>query len=326
MVLLFGYKFDDRTTFITEIELEHVKEVFVEQAFVNYRIKPWLNLRGGLMLIPMGIVNEYHEPTSYNGVERPNVDKYIVPSTWREIGLGFTGQIQQSGIGYQLYLVNGFLGSDDGSAKFSGSSLFRSGRQKGAESVLTRPNLAFRVNYSGIPGLATGFSGYFGKSQSTILDGINTADPSLMASADSSLVGIRMIGIDARYTISGISWRGQFISGSVSNTDQYNQFHNADLGMGFIGYYAELSYDLLHTFNVGDDQLIPFIRYENYDTHRAVDTSVPQNTAFNRSDVTFGLGWKPNSGVIYKLDYQIFSNESTTISKQQFNAGIGIWF
>jgi len=87
LVLLFGYKFDDRVQFVTEIEFEHVKEVYVEQAFVNYNLTQGLNIRAGLMLVPMGIVNEFHEPTIFNGVERPNLDKYIIPTTWREIGI-----------------------------------------------------------------------------------------------------------------------------------------------------------------------------------------------------------------------------------------------
>lgn len=88
LVMLFAYKFDDRVSFITEIEFEHVKEVYVEQAFLNYGVSDNFNLRGGLMLVPMGIVNEYHEPTTYNGVERPSLNNKLVPTTWREMGLG----------------------------------------------------------------------------------------------------------------------------------------------------------------------------------------------------------------------------------------------
>ena len=81
LVMLFAYKFDDRVSFITEIEFEHVKEVYVEQAFLNYGVSDNFNLRGGLMLVPMGIVNEYHEPTTYNGVERPSLNNKLVPTT-----------------------------------------------------------------------------------------------------------------------------------------------------------------------------------------------------------------------------------------------------
>ncbi|MEN8764242.1 MAG: hypothetical protein ABF281_00145, partial [Wenyingzhuangia sp.] len=88
MVLLFGYQFNEKTQFVTEIELEHVNEVFVEQALLSHAINDDLNVRAGLMLVPMGIINEYHEPTTFNGVFRPAVDKSIVPTTWREVGVG----------------------------------------------------------------------------------------------------------------------------------------------------------------------------------------------------------------------------------------------
>ena len=108
LVLLFGYRFNDKTQFITEIEVEHVEEVFVEQAFVNYNVAPNVNLRGGLMLVPMGIINEFHEPTTFNGTERPAVDNVIVPTTWREIGLGVTGRFNSISLGYQAYYVQRF--------------------------------------------------------------------------------------------------------------------------------------------------------------------------------------------------------------------------
>ena len=80
LVMLFAYKFDDRVSFITEVEYEHVKEVYIEQAWLNYALNDNTNLRAGLLLVPMGIVNEYHEPTTFNGVERPTLDSKIVPT------------------------------------------------------------------------------------------------------------------------------------------------------------------------------------------------------------------------------------------------------
>ena len=99
LVLLFGYQFNEKTQFVTEVEFEHVQEVFIEQAFINYAIAPNVSLRGGLMLVPMGIINEFHEPTTFNGVERPEVDNVIVPSTWREIGIGVTGRFNEISLG-----------------------------------------------------------------------------------------------------------------------------------------------------------------------------------------------------------------------------------
>ena len=92
LVTFFGYNFNEKASFVSEVEFEHVSEVYVEQAFLDYKIKDNLSVNAGLMLIPMGIQNLYHEPPTYNGVERTNVDKYIVPTTWREMGIGLSGR------------------------------------------------------------------------------------------------------------------------------------------------------------------------------------------------------------------------------------------
>ncbi len=325
LVLMFGYKFNAKTQFITEIEVEHVKEVYVEQAFLQYEILPWLKLRGGLMLIPMGIINEYHEPSTFNGVERPNLDKYIVPTTWREIGAGFTGTFPSAALSYQIYVINGFNGYNDG-ANLNGSNGFRSGRQKGAKSIINSPNLAFKVNYFGVAGLQLGLSGYAGKTQSSLFGAIDKSDSQLVTSADSSVVGLSMLGVDARYQLGGLQLRGQANLGMVSNSANYNEFTGSDLGSSIGGWYLEASYDLLHNVESVESGLIPFIRYEQYNTHVSTEDPITQNPEFQRSDLTIGLGWKLAAGAMFKADYQHFSKQGTGDSKKQFNAGVAVWF
>ena len=325
MVLMFGYKFNEKTQFISEVEFEHVKEVFVEQAFLQYEITSWLKFRGGLMLVPMGIINEYHEPSTFNGVERPNVDKYIVPSTWREIGAGFTGVLPAAGISYQLYTMNGFNGYD-GAARLSGANGFRKGRQKGAESYMSSPNLTFRINYFGVRGLQLGLSGSKGPTQSTLYDGIDKSDANLVATADSSAVGVTMLGVDARYSRGGLMIRAQYNYGTISNTTSYNEFTGSDLGSAISGWYAELSYDVLQSIEKYTSGLIPFIRFEKYNTHQSVEGGLTVNEAFDRSDLTMGLGWKLDKGAMLKVDYQVFSNAATDESSSQLNAGVAVWF
>ena len=160
VVMFMGYKFNERVHFVTELEFEHVSEFYVEQAFVNYRINNAFNIRGGLMLIPMGIVNEYHEPTIFNGVERPNIDGKIVPTTWREMGAGFTGNLDKLSLKYQVFVVNGFKSYDGTTGKLKGSDGFRGGRQKGLESTISSPNLATKIDFYGIRGLKIGASGF----------------------------------------------------------------------------------------------------------------------------------------------------------------------
>ncbi len=323
LVMMFAYRFNERTQFVTEIEYEHVSEVYVEQAFLNYRINPWLNFRGGLLLIPMGIINEYHEPATYNGVERPNLDSKIVPSTWREIGAGFTGNIQNLNLKYQLYVVNGFKSYDDGGI-LRGSDALRKGRQKGAESIFTHPNLSAKFDYYGVPGLKLGLSAYLGETQTSLYDGIAKDDVAMEAMADSSVIGLNMVGFDARYSTNGWVFKGQLNYASLNNTDEYNAFTGKDLGSALFGYYLEAGYDLLNQKDT-EQKLVPFVRYEKYNTHQDVE-GIAKNLAYDRTDITAGIGWWMAPGAVLKADMQWFGNEATDDFDTQLNLGIGIWF
>lgn len=319
LVLLFGYKFNPKLTFVSEIEYEHVSEVYVEQAFINYKINEFINFQSGLLLIPMGYINSYHEPTSFNGVERPNLDGKIIPTTWREIGAGFSGSFKEIGLKYQIYTVNGFK-SFDGKANLNGVNALRSGRQKGVESFISFPNFAARADYYGLLGLNLGISAYTGKTESTLYDGKTNIEI-----ADSSVVGMNMIGFDFRFSRKGFILNGQYVLGSFSNTIRYNSFGNTDLASEINGYYIECGYNILRPFDA-KTELIVFTRYENYNTHAKVDATITKNDAYNRTEITSGLGWKLDKGVVLKSDIQFFTNKSTTNWDKQLNFGIGLMF
>lgn len=314
IVLLMGYKFSDKVHFVTEIEFEHVKEIFVEQAFLNYSITDNINLRGGLMLVPMGIVNEFHEPTTFNGVERPSMDKSIVPTTWREVGIGLSGRINNANLKYQAYIFNGFA-SVNGSKVLGGSNGLRNGRQKGAKSTVNSPNYAAKLEYYGIQGLRLGFSGYFGRTQpQDEVDDIDGAD-----------VGISMIGLDARYNYKRFTARGQFITASISDTEAYNNLNSASLGSKLQGWYVEGAFNILP--QTKEQQLFAFTRYEDYDTHASVDGSLAKNLSYDRDEITFGLSYHIAPGAVVKADYQIKNNAvPNSDAVNQFNLGIGVWF
>lgn len=311
LVLLFGYKFNEKVSFLTEIELEHVSEVYVEQAFVRYNVAKNVNVLAGLMLVPMGIINEFHEPTTYYGVERPNVDNYIVPTTWRELGIGVSGNINSASLKYQAYIFNGFISYNDGSGVLRGVDGLRKGRQKGAESVVTAANLSTKFDYYGIAGLRLGLAGYFGKTQ--------TDDTSV----DNSTVGVSMIGVDARYVYKNLQLRGEYIHTSLSDTDAYNMFTGKDLGSKMVGYYGEAAY----SFDLkGVQKLTPFIRYEAYNTQAQTKGSLVANPAYDRNEITVGLDYKVANGVAFKVDYQFLDNAAISEANKQFNAGVGVWF
>ena len=312
LVMLFAYKFDDRVSFITEIEFEHVKEVYVEQAFLNYGVYDNFNLRGGLMLVPMGIVNEYHEPTTYNGVERPSLNNKLVPTTWREMGLGVYGRINSASIRYQAYVMNGFI-SYNGEYKLKGTNGLRSGRQKGAESVGSNANFASRIDYYGLLGLKLGLSFYNGKTQTT--------DKNIIGSQ----VGLSMFGFDARYVKNRFSARSEYISASLSDTDKYNLASGKDLGSKMSGYYIEGAFNLLPSS--AKQKLDAFVRYEDFDTHAEVAGNLTKNDSFHRKETTFGFSYHLADGAVFKMDWQ---SKGTAVldseSKGQFNMGIGVFF
>ena len=320
LVLLVGYNFNDVVQFVSEIELEHVQEIFVEQAFINYSVGDNVSLRGGLMLVPMGLINEYHEPTTFNGTERPAVDNVIVPTTWREIGIGVTGRFPDASLGYQVYVFNGFKSTkSDGNGGLTGflkgKDGLRGGRQKGIQSTVDSPTFSAKIDYYGFPGLRIGASGYFGKTQANDdVEDINGAN-----------IGIAMMGLDARYTLGRFTARGQFIYTALSDTEAYNTATGMDLGSELHGYYIEGAFNLLPLTK--KQRLFAFARFERYDTHASTEGSLPQNGAYNRQDITTGLSYHITPGVVVKGDYQ-FRNNSLAVDTvdDQLNFGIGVWF
>jgi hypothetical protein len=278
----------------------------------------------------MGIVNEYHEPTTFNGVERPTVDSKINPTTWREVGFGLAGTIQPASVKYQAYLVNGFNGFD-GTAKLNGKSGLRSGRQKGASSYISSPNFTAKVEYYGIRGLNIGLSGYLGDTQSKLYNGIAKEDQVAFARADSSVVGVSMLGLDARYSIKGLQLRGQLYRVGLSNTDQYNRFTRTagklnDLGSVMTGYYVEAGYNVFRTFENLKTELVPFVRLEAFDTHAEVENNISKVEAYKSSVITTGLTLKLAQGAVLKTDLQFVKPEGASSYSKVFSAGLGVMF
>lgn len=324
IVLLMGYSFSPKWELLTEIEIEHVKEVYVEQAYISYKMNKYFNLKGGLLLIPMGYINEYHEPPVYFGVERPLLDSKVVPTTWREIGFGAYGRIPEASLKYQVYLVNGFMGYN-GSAKFDSDDAYRGGRQKGAESKMSSPNLSTKVDFYGIKHLKLGLSGYFGKTQSSLFANLADADQASRLQADSSVVAIRMFGVDAQYLNKGFQLRGQAIYAYNKNAEAYNAFGNADLGKEIFGYYLEVAYNVFSSLKTST-RLLPFVRYENFDTQFSLVEGASKNPKSHRKVIVAGISYYPTAELVLKADMQWLNNDFLSSPDKTINAGIGFMF
>ena len=132
-ILYAGYRFNDKFLFNSEIEVEHANEILVEFAYLDYLVNDHLTVRGGMLLLPLGLVNEFHEPTVFLGAKRPDTEQRILPTTWRENGAGVLGS---AGIvNFRAYVTNGLRG-----AAFTSAGL-RGGRQRGVERAGGEPRL-----------------------------------------------------------------------------------------------------------------------------------------------------------------------------------------
>lgn len=330
IVMFLGYNFSKKTQFVSEIEFEYAKELWVEQAFLQHRLTNSINLRAGLLLVPMGIINEYHEPTTFNGVERPIIDNRLSLSTWREVGFGFSGNLLPVKLKYQLYAVGGLNGYDT-KAVFNGSLGLREGRQKGSKAYLSSPALTGKIEFYGIKNLNIGLSGYLGNSQSKLFGKLPDDNTILKANADSSTVGIVMAGADARFQLKGVEIRGQLYYITLSNTPEYNMFTRTgatinDLGKSMFGYYAEAGYNIFKPFSNIEQELIPFIRYELYNTHQSVDSGISENLNYKITQVTTGLTLKLNKKAVIKADIQFTKSAVADEFSKTINAGIGVMF
>lgn len=149
-VLFFNHEFSDSIRLNTEFELEHSiagegknGEIELEQAFIDFDLNEKHTARGGLFLIPVGIINETHEPETFYGTERNPVEKNIIPSTWWAAGASIYGEIAP-GWSYDAAIHSGLNNNDYD---------IRSGRQKVSQASAEDLAYTGRIKWTGVPGL-----------------------------------------------------------------------------------------------------------------------------------------------------------------------------
>ena len=310
-ILYAGYRFNDRFLFNSEIEVEHAKEIFVEFAYVDYLATESLGLRAGMLLIPMGLVNEFHEPTVFMGAERPVTEQSIIPSTWRENG----GGVYYAGdtVAVRAFVVNGLDG-----AGFSSSGV-RGGRQKGGKAKASDMAFTGRVDITPTPGVFFGASFYTGGSgQGEIV-------------VDDIAYGIRtsIFDVHAQAQVRGFDIRGLFAQANLADTDRLNQFlgltGSSGVGETMRGGYLQFGYDVLSQVDAAGVGLSPYIRYEKVDTHAAVTAGFTRSPSRNSTYTTFGVELKPIPNIAVKVDY-MWMNNAVESGVNQFNVNVGYAF
>ena len=330
-ILFVGHKFSNKIAFFSELEIEDVKleggepggEFALEQAFIKFDINRNNYISAGLLIPRIGIINENHLPTTFNGHDRPMVEKYVIPATFREVGISYYGtSTGMPGLNYSLALFNGMNG-----ANFSAEKGIRGGRYEGANAnantlAWTGALLYYKNN------IRTQLSAYVAGSNTMS----NFHADSLGVTKGVFGSPIEMIEYNIQYKNKGLQLKSLASLVNIKDASKLNALYNNDVAENIFGFYAEAAYNLTHK---SDKSFILFSRYENIDMRNKVPTNALNNKANNMQFLTSGISILPHPGVMIKLDYSYMLtgalhsslvNPLTPYTRVQHTVNIGLGY
>jgi hypothetical protein len=321
-VLYVGHRFTDELVFNSEIEFEHATtgsgdedlgEVSVEFAALDYLWRPELSFRGGLLLAPVGFLNEVHEPPFFFGVNRPEVERVIIPTTWRENGVGAFGTLGES-VSYRVYAIGG-LRADE----FSSSGL-RGGRQSGSRTIAEDVAFVSRVDVSPVLGLQVGGSLFQG----------NSGQDLSVTGGDLPSTPTTLWEVHAQYEVGDLHLRALFAQARVGDAERLSQVlglaTDEPVAERMIGGYAEVAYDVLPLIFPGTEMALqPFFRFEYVDPQNDVPQGYTQDGSQRRRLYVPGISFLPHPNVVLKLDYRNIDPLSGEAA-DELNLGFGVAF
>lgn len=319
-VLYFGYRFNDRILFNSEIEIEHADEIYLEFAYLDFLFNESFNVRAGMMLTPLGFVNEVHEPQFFFGNLRPPVETQIIPSTTRENGVGIYGRLGGQ-VDYRLYVQNSFNGEG-----ISDSNL-RGLRQKGSNTKAEDLALTGRLDWHPAPGVTLGASFWSGDmGHSDTFDGQEIDLP------------MNLFDVRAQYRYGGLHLRALYTKADIDDTLAVSEEKAVAIGEEMEGWYVEAGYDVFTLWDnsPGTQSLYPWIRYSEIDTQASVaqeviDAGYSASPKNDRTVTEIGLHYLPHPNVVIKgelrdWDSEDDSNADGTNNQSEFVLGIGYNF
>ena len=288
-VLGWEYEFSENLRVEGELDFEHAaKELELEEAYLEYDLLPAMSLRVGTLLMPVGPLNELHEPPLYYSVERPYVERYIIPTTWQENGAGVVGQAREGAVSYRAYVVAGL-----DATRITSVGGLHDVSSKGSESKADDLAGVARLVFSPTRGFTLGGSGYYG--------GADQRTPGL------GKVTVSIASADARFRRSGFDFRAVLDRVTVDGADRLSALLAPEtIGKAMQGWYAEAAYDLLRRDRVekGGRSLVLFGRREELDTNEVVPAGFPRNPAADRTITSGGIAYYPIEKVAFKADME----------------------
>jgi len=310
------YRFDEQTRLVSEVEIEHAMvsaedggELKLEQAYVEHRFSPsWVG-RAGLVLIPIGLLNESHEPTAYHGVERNLVESRIIPTTWREGAVQAVGAFE-NGLTVQVGVGTGLdLGAWDATSTSGRDRPLRDLRQ-GLMKARARDLSAFgAVDWRGLPGLHLGGAAFVGRA-SQGQDGLPAATVSLW-------------DVHARWTPWRLDLLALYARGAITNTAAVNGPLVGGASLVPASFDGLLLQGALTAWSSGTQALTPFVRYELVNSGRSyadLGAGLTPEARPTEGVLTAGLDWRIADGVVVKADVQLHEEDS---NRSRLALGLG---
>jgi hypothetical protein len=286
-VLGWEYEFSDKVRVEAEIDYEHAaRELELEEAYIEYDLAPTLALRVGSLLMPVGPLNEFHEPPLYYSVERPYVERFIIPTTWQENGVGLAGQAWRGKASYRAYVTAGL-----NATKITSVGGLHDVSSKGSESKADDLAGVGRLEIAPARGLTLAGSAYYG--------GADQRTPGL------GNVTVTLLGADARYRRAGFDLRGVYARVSLDGADSVSAFVGETVGSAMQGFYAEAAYDVLRRDRTGGSRsLVFFGRHEDFDTNEGIPAGFIRDPGAERTVSTAGVSYYPIEKVAFKADFE----------------------
>lgn len=317
----FQHRFNDRTKVVAELEVEHAVtsssdrgEVAVEQVYAEHRINQNFGARAGLFLIPLGLINQNHEPHTFYGVNRPTVETAIIPSTLREVGVQVFGE-HDNGVSWSAGITTGFdLTKWDPLNGEGVESPLRTLHQEGQFAKSKDLSFFGAADWRGIPGLRVGAGVTAGKAGHGT---VGFAAPRART---------LLWDVHTQWTPGAWDFAAVYARGTISGAGALNKtFAGAPylVPKTFDGWYAQAAYKFRLS---GDYKVSPFVRFERVNTGRSFDGVVPgQNVnAYDTESIwTAGLNFYVAPTVVVKADYQRYKIVSDS---NRFNLGLGFSF
>jgi hypothetical protein len=305
-VLFTGHKFNDKVSFFSELEVEDAKvtggesggEISVEQAYLKFNLNANNYLVAGLIIPRIGILNENHLPNTFNGNERNYVETFIIPTTWRELGVGLFGNINGLPLNYSVGLMNGLTGGG-----FTHGTGLENGKFEGKNA--TANNLAVTASLQYYQGdFKAQLSGYYG---GTVGVSKRKADS---LGLNSGIFGtpVALGEGDIQYAKGGFSARGLATIVSIPDADLINRAYANNTPQTEFGAYLELAYDLLYLNpRPHEQQFIVFARDERFNMNYKIPSNGIIDPTLNQNHIVTGFSYLPNRNVIIKADVRFIT-------------------